>query len=251
MKKYIKSKLEMFYDEFLKYKTENISEKDLEGLPNLMQIYLEKVNLIGNNSIKLMKVHQEGSFKLKTDSNWKSYRAKQYINTKSMSFLWYAKIRMVPFINIHVIDEYIKGKGALKAKLLNLITVANERGEKLDQGEFLRFLSEAPWYPSFYLNKNIIWNELDDKSIKVSLKENDIKISGNIFFNSKGLIKEFTAKRYYSRNDEMTLEDWHGYFDNYKQFNGILIPISFKVCWHLKKGDFCYIKGKIVEVDFN
>ncbi|TFG00674.1 MAG: hypothetical protein EU542_07850 [Promethearchaeota archaeon] len=251
MKKKIKEKTKKIYDYSFKNQADKVLKKELEALPSLIQEYFKKVNLIGKERIKRVKLHQKGSFKLNPDSNWKPFSADQYINTRSQSFLWYAKIKMMPLINFHVIDEFIGGKGALKAKLFNLITVVNEEGGKLDQGEFLRFISEAPWYPSFYLNKELLWNKIHEDNLELRINRNDMRIKGNLIFDDLGFIKEFTAKRYYTDEDTMTLKNWHGYYDTYEEFNGILIPTEFKVCWHLESGDYCYIKGKIVKIDFN
>ena len=251
MKKKIKTKIEKLYESPIKDQGVNVLKEDLDALPALIQDYFKNINLIGKDRIKQVRISQKGHFKLKPDSKWKPYTANQYVNTESMSFLWYAKIKMIPLINFHVIDEFINGRGALKAKLINLITVVNEEGEKLDQGEFLRFLSEAPWYPSFFLNEKIIWKNIDENNLELSIIKNHIQISGKISFDNLGLIKEVSAMRYFTNQDNITLEDWHGFYEGYKEFNGILIPTKFKVCWHLEAGDYCYIKGKILKIEFN
>jgi hypothetical protein len=244
-------KTKKFYTKPLEERIETIKEDDLAHLPDIIQNYIDNINLLDNKEIKRVRLKQQGEFKLKPDSTWKTYNAEQYVNTESMSFLWYAKIRMAPFMNIHVIDEYIDGKGKLNAKLFNFITVVDEKGPKLDKGEFLRFLSEMPWYPTFYLNKKIIWNSKGENVVEVELSENNITITGTILFNTDGLIKEFSAERYYTNGDDKSLEEWHGYWDSYKIINNVLIPTKFKVCWHLDDKKYCYIRGEVTDIEFN
>jgi len=251
MNKFAKEKIEGFYTIPMKTKIKKISEKDLASIPILIRNYLKKINILEKETIKRVRLKQNGHFKLNPDSKWKPFSAKQYVNTENLSFLWYAKIKMIPLVNVHVIDQYIQGKGKLNAKLLNLIKIVDEQGIELDQGEFLRFLSEMPWYPSFYLNKKITWGEINNKTLEVKLNHKDTPISGRITFNDKGLINEFTAKRYYTNRGISTIEDWHGFWDKYKKINGILIPTKFKVCWHLDSGNYCYIRGTITEIGFN
>jgi len=240
-----------FYTKQLEQRNETIKEEDLHHLPEIIQNYIRKINLLDNKRIKRVRLKQQGEFKLKPSSKWKSYNAEQYVNTENMSFLWYAKIRMAPLVNIHVIDEYINGKGNLNAKLFNLITIVDEKGSKLDKGEFLRYLSEMPWYPSFYLDKKVVWNSKGDNGAEVELSENNTTINGTILFNNEGLIEEFSAERYYTDGDDKSLEEWHGYWDNYNTFNDVLIPTKFQVCWHFDDKKYCYIRGKVKDIEFN
>lgn len=242
-----------FYNLPIQQKIRTISNNDLETLPELVQNYLKKINLIGKQEIKRVRLKQEGEFRLAPDSKWKSFDAEQYVNTENLSFLWYAKISMVPLVNIHVIDEYIEGKGNLNAKLFNLINVVDKKGPKFDQGEFLRFLSEMPWYPTCYSNENLKWSENGNSALDIKLNDecHNNSVSGTLIFNKKGLIDEFVAERYYSNEKEVTLEDWHGYWDNYENFDGILVPTKFKVCWDFDDQEYCYIKGTTTDIEFN
>lgn len=252
MNRIAEQKVERFYITPIEKNPKKISDSDLENLPSLLQKYLKEIGILGNKEIKRMKLTQRGDFKLNPNSKWKRFRAEQYVNTENMSFLWYAKIKMIPLINFHVIDEFIEGKGALNAKLFNLLTVVDESGSKLDKGEFLRFLGEMTWYPTFFLNENIEYEKIDDKTIQVELIYNgETKISGNLIFNDTGLIEEFTTKRYYTDKDQISLEDWHGYWFNYEEIDGILIPKRFKVCWNLENQEYCYIKANITNLEFN
>jgi hypothetical protein len=253
MNKSAKKIVNNFYTKPLKQTIRKVSEKNLEELPGLIKNYLKKINIIGTNIIHRVRLIQEGSFKLSQSSKWKTFQAEQYINTQNLSFLWYAKIRMIALINAHVIDKYTQGKGGLNVKLLNLIPIIDKEGNEFNQGEFLRFLSETPWYPTFYLNQKIKWNEIDNNTLNMKLNNDNLIISGNVLFDESGLIKEFTAERYYSNpdNNKITLEDWHGYCYDYEEKNGILIPTKFKVCWDLDDGEYSYIRGKIKKIEFN
>ncbi|TFF96874.1 MAG: hypothetical protein EU547_05850 [Promethearchaeota archaeon] len=249
--KFVIQKSKKFFSLPLEQEVKTISNEDLKNLPSLIQNYIKKINLLGKKQIKRVKLRQKGDFKLKPDSKWKHFTAEQYINTEKLSFLWYGKIQMVPLVNVHVIDEYISGKGALSAKLMNLIKVVDEDGSKFDQGEFLRFLGETPWYPSLYIDKRLKWSKKGDSKLEIKLSDNGNDISGKILFNEMGLIEEFTAKRYYNNQGQLSLEDWHGYCYDYKKINDIMVPSRFKACWHFEDFEYCYIRGNITDIEFN
>ncbi|MBD3194930.1 MAG: hypothetical protein GF317_07750 [Candidatus Lokiarchaeota archaeon] len=143
----------VIHTQSLEEKPKKLNKIESDNLPLIIKNYLKKINIFEREEIKRVRLKQKGFFKLNPKSKWHPYTAEQYINTENMSFLWYAKIRMIPLINFHVIDDFIRGKGELKAKLFNLITVVDEKGSNMDEGEFLRFLGEMFWYPTFFLIK--------------------------------------------------------------------------------------------------
>ncbi|MBD3231001.1 MAG: hypothetical protein GF329_22670 [Candidatus Lokiarchaeota archaeon] len=251
MKKLLKQKLNEFYTHPLGESIENISYTHLKNIPKPIQKYLKKCKIVGNEEIKRVRLKQEGKFKLKPNSDWKSYSAEQYINTENYSFLWHAKIKLMPLIKVYVIDYFIKGEGRLIAKLFSLFKMVDESGKEIDQGELVRFLTESAWYPSFLCNEKIQWNIIDENEIEIILDYKDQRVSGKINFNKEGYIEEFTAKRFYTSGDTQELEKMSGYLYNYKEMAGIIIPTKFKVCWHLEEGDYYYIKAEITEIEFN
>ncbi|MBD3194931.1 MAG: hypothetical protein GF317_07755 [Candidatus Lokiarchaeota archaeon] len=102
-----------------------------------------------------------------------------------------------------------------------------------------------------FLDKNLIWNPIETNIVQTSLNIGDLNISGKYIFDESSLIREFSADRYYTKNEMISLEEWHGYLDDYEEFDGIRIPSKFKVCWNLDDGEYCYIKGKVVDIEFN
>ncbi|MBD3214895.1 MAG: hypothetical protein GF311_19945 [Candidatus Lokiarchaeota archaeon] len=251
MNKLAERKVKNFYTQQIEEKPKKLNEKVLENVPPIIQNYLKKINILDKQEIKRVRFKQRGKFKFGPNSKWKAYTAEQYINTENLSFLWYAKIRMMPLINFHVIDDFICGKGELKAKVCNLITVVDEMGSNLDEGEFLRFLGEMFWYPSFFLDRHITLKSIDNRTIQARLNLEDLDVSGKFLFDDSNLIREFTTNRYYTKKGRDSLEKWHGYLEDYKEFDGIRIPSKFKVCWDLDDGEYCYIKGKVVDIKFN
>lgn len=251
MKKLVKQKLNDFFSYPLRESIKKISEYNLKNMPEPIQKYLRKTEIIGKEKILRVRLKQKGKFKLKPDSKWKNFTAEQYINTENMSFLWYAKIKLMPLIKVYVIDEFIEGKGKLIAKLFSLFKIVDESGPEIDQGEFMRFLSESTWYPTFFCSENIQLNVLNNNTFEIRLGSEYQNISGNIIINKVGLIHKFTCERYYTNGDKKELKKMTGYLSEYKKMDGIMLPTKFKVCWHLEKGDYCYIKGNIIDVEFN
>ena len=78
---------------------------------------------------------------------------------------------------------------------------------KVDQGEILRWLGEAPWYPTvLWPLEWLKWKSINGISAKAILSGEGVTLDGVFHFNEKGQIIRFTAKRY----KEDALENWTG-----------------------------------------
>jgi uncharacterized protein DUF6920 len=47
------------------------------------------------------------------------------------------------------------------------------------------------------------------------------------------------------------LELWSGQSNEYREVDGMRIPTTFEIIWHLASGDFCYFRGEITEIEYN
>ena len=89
---------------------------------------------------------------------------------------------MLPGLPVRVHDAYIAGEGILHASLFGLVSVANLRGTpEAAQGELLRLLAEAAWYPTALLpSQGVRWEAVDDSSAKATLKDGDSTVDAAV-----------------------------------------------------------------------
>ncbi len=225
---------------------EKITDADIQHLPNVVQRYLKHSNVIGKEKIKTVRLKQHGGFRLKPEDKFKTMKAEQYVNTETREFYWRGKVGI---ITAH--DKFIAGKGNMTVKLLGLIKVAEMEGNKVDQGELLRFLAEGVWFPTIFVEDFILWEPVDDSTAKASIEINDVSVSALFHFNEKSEIARITAKRYMEKHGKFTLEDWEIINREYKTVNGMLIPSKSEVIWNLKEGAFLWYKPEILEIEYN
>ena len=219
------------------------SHEQIEGLPEPVQRYFRYSLQENQPYISYVRLKHGGNFRLKPDQKWMSIRGEEYFTAQKIGFVWFGKLPL-----FSVIDQYIDGRGSLVAKLLFLIKVADANGEKIDQGELLRWLGEAPWYPTALLpSEKLTWESVDNNSAKVILSNQGLSVQGIFYFNKEGQITKFTSKRY----KEDTLENWTGYYRDYKEVNGMQIPHDVEVMWNLESGNFSYARFNITEIEYN
>ncbi len=226
--------------------SKNISDKtysseQIKDLPNPVKRYFSYTLQENQSYISYIRLKHRGQFR--PTEKWMPIKGKEYFTTEQPGFYWHAK---VPFISAK--DMYIKGKGNLVIKLLSLFKVVDAKGKEIDQGELLRWLAETPIFPTALLpSDKLRWEPIDENSAKIIFTDYNQTISGTYYFNELGQITHFKARRY--KDD--TLEDWTGYYKDYREINGMKIPFYMEVEWNLKSGDFSYAKFPIETIEYN
>jgi hypothetical protein len=225
--------------------------KELEGLPAPVQRFFRTVFKDGQAIVAAVKLSQQGQFNLnETESKWSPFTATQRVTTHRLGFDWDARIQMAPGVNAFVHDTYLLGEGSLHASLLGLFTVAKMQGApEHNQGELLRFLAEATWYPTALLpSQGVRWEAIDDTSARATLTDGVTTVSLVFQFNAEGAIATIRAEARY--RDKLTAMPWSGRFWDYAVRDGMLIPLSGEVGWEYPEGTRLYFKGKVTEIHY-
>jgi len=193
--------------------------------------------------ITYARLQHGGQFRTNPDQKWLSIDGQEYFTIEKPGFVWFGKVSLVS-----ATDVYFEGKGNLKVKLLSIIKLVDARGEEIDQGELLRWLAETPWFPTALLpSEKLKWEPIDNNSAKIIFTDKNLTVDGIFYFNEQGQITEFKTKRY----KDKSLENWTGYYRDYKKVEGMQIPFFAEVVWNLESGDFSYAKFKINRIEYN
>jgi hypothetical protein len=226
--------------------SENISgkvytSKQIKDLPIPVQRYF-KYSLTENQSyIGYVRLQHGGKFR--ACKNWASIKGQEYLTVQEPGFVWLGK---VPLFSAK--DIYFDGNGNLKVKLLSLLKIIDVKGKEADQGELLRWLGEAPLFPTALLpSENLRWEPIDNNSAKVIFTDKNLTVEGVFYFNEEGQITQFKTKRY----KDKTLENFTGYCDDYRSVDGIKVPFYLEATWNLESGDFSYAKFRVKKIEYN
>lgn len=146
-------------------------------------------------------------------------------------------------------DTYLKDKGRLVITLLNLINIADGKGEGIDQGELLRWLAESVWFPTNLLpSDKLKWLPIDDHSAKLLFNYQGISLFYIITFNEKNEIIQLETERYY---DEKNIKKWTGNCSNYREINAVKIPTIMRASWRLEEGDHDYVIFHLKDLEYD
>ncbi len=230
-------------------RAENLSSQtfhydQLEGLPEPVQRYFRFALPEGYPYISSVRLLHGGQFKTGINKDWIPIEGEEYFTAQPPGFIWRGKTKLFT-----ATDRYVEGNGNLIVKLLSLIEVANVKGPETNQGELLRWLGEAVWFPTSLLpTENLRWSALTEDTAQLSYTNQGLTVSYKVSFLETGEISRMEAQRYYTPE---RLETWVGELSEYQKIDQLRVPTRIKATWKLAEGDYTYVDFKVKEMQFN
>lgn len=225
---------------------------ELTGLPAPVQGYFRASLKDGQPMIAAAELGQEGELDLgRAKGKWSPVVATQSVVMQRPGFDWDARVRMGPAMKVFVRDAYIAGTGILKAELFGLLPLAKVPSSlELAHAELMRFLAEAPMYPTKLLpSQGVVWEPIDDRSARATLADGDLSVSLVFDFDDAGLIGAVRATgRYRAADGKMILTPWEVRFSDYKERSEMWIPVRGEAAWIQAEGRVPYWRGRVTEI---
>jgi hypothetical protein len=228
-----------------------VTEEMLGGLPEPVQRYLRYTGVVGKPSARRVYLHQRGRVRLGSGQAWIPLHAQQWYSVRPPGFVWDATMRVAGIPVGRARDMYQEGQGQMLVKVASLITVADARGEQMDQGSMMRYLSEMMWFPTAFLEDNISFEGIDATSARVTLTDHGKTASGTLFVDSEGRLTNFVARRYAITGGRGDLRSWSAPVTGYGEFEGLRLPAGVKAVWKLAEGDLEDINVALTELRYD
>ncbi|MEZ5461989.1 DUF6544 family protein [Dokdonella sp.] len=225
---------------------------ELVNLPEVVQRYLRHVLQDGQQIAHVTRLLQRGTLRTSTTSpRWLSFDAEQVIAPHAPGFLWVARIRLLPWLNLLVCDSFVDGCGAGDVRLLSALRIAADRGHReLDEAGLHRYLAEAVWSPSALLpGSGVHWSALDEESALATIKVKDVSVSLEFRFNAHGEVSSvYSEGRWMRAGNGYQQRPWQGRFSDYASRSGMRVPLRAEVAWLDASGWQTVWKGRIEEI---
>jgi hypothetical protein len=235
-------------DESRALDAERVTVDDYADLPEPVRGYFENVLTAGEQYVRHVRLQQRGEFRLGDDErSWRPLTATQEYTTRPPGFVWDARVSVAPLLPARVVDQYAHGEGVLRAKLLGVFPVASAGpSPEMNEGELLRYLAEAVWFPTALLPAfGVEWERLDESSARATLSHAGVTASAVFHFENDEIVR-VTADRYRADSDRM--EPWSGHFRAYDDRDGLTIPTAADVGW--EREALPYWRASVVSVAF-
>ena len=227
---------------------------ELERLPAPVERFFRAALTEGHPMVAGVRMQHEGTFNMgETSDQWKPFTSGQRVVTRRPGFDWDGRIAIMPGLAVRVHDAYIAGEGILHASLLGLVSLATLRGTRaMAEGELMRFLAEAAWYPTALLpDQGVTWQPVDDHAAIATLTDGDVSVTLLFTFSESGLIDTAYAEsraRMVAGNTVPT--PWQGRFWGYEKRESMSVPLEGEVAWLLPAGEKPYWRGRITDLAY-
>lgn len=230
------------------------SRDQLSGLPEPVVRYFDYSLTPGQPLIRRARLEHAGDFALRPGA-WAPFTSVQHVAVRPPGFVWDAAIRMapgVPGLAVRVRDGYAGGVGSIHAAAAAVVPVADQRGTpELAAGSLMRYLAEAPWFPTALLpSEGVAWTAVDDGTARATLADRGITVSVDFHFGARGEIVGLSAVRHRDVNGRGVLTPWAAESRRYERVQGMMVPTEGEVAWLLPEGRFPYWRARMVRAAY-
>lgn len=240
------------FDRTKDFKTELLTESDLNHLPEIIKKYIQYTGFIGREKILNFRSECTGGIRSNPDENYMPLKSVQhnFIDLPSRSFYIVAKKKGISAVGLHL---YQSAKATFQVRLLGLIPLVNAKGHEMDQGETVTVFNDMFFMaPGSLIDKRIEWEIIDSQTVKASFSVNSIKVSAVVYFDNEGKLVNFISNdRFDTDGKEYVNYPWETPLSEYKDFNGYRLPSKAKVIYKRPNGDFCYGEFELLSIEFN
>jgi len=227
---------------------------DIASVPDPVQGYFTNVLQEGQEYVSTVRLKQEGKLRSGgADSDWKPFTATQHITVDPPGFLWNATVRLWPLIRLRITDLYRDGNGSAAISLFGVIPLGgDDQNPELNEGELLRYLAEAVWYPTALLpSQGVHWTAIDDSTAMATIEYGGATAMLTFHFTENDEVaKVHAAERPRRVDNGYEPTPWTGHWDDYQTVNGMRIPTTGEVVWHLPEEDMTAWQGQLIDINY-
>jgi hypothetical protein len=218
-----------------------------QSLPAPVARYRERA-VCDRAPVRILRMRHGGTFCPSRTSKPIPIRGRQLFTADPPGFLWTGRIRMAPGLWIDARDMTVAGKGSMRVLLDDTLTLADTRGEQVDQASAIRLLAEMPWYPTaLFDSRYVTWTAVDENHATATLRLDGREVSLLFEFGPDGLPVRATGER---STDSGEMRPWGGVYSDFRTVSGMIVPFKAEVAWQFESGPFTYACWLIEAMDY-
>jgi hypothetical protein len=221
-----------------------VTDDDLAGLPEPARRYLRFMGVVGRPRDWSFVANLTGRFRPSAEASWQALDSWQYnAATPDVARLFCMRLRFFG-LPVQGRDIYLRGKGSLVIRPLDLFTVQDGRGPEFDLGELVTWLNDAVLFaPSMLLTEGMTWSAVDDGSFDLSFIDRGNAVTARVLVDKRGAVTEFrTNDRWYAPPGSKTpvRTPWTTPVDGWQSVDGRMLPTDARATWKCPEGDLTY-----------
>lgn len=226
-----------------------VTEDDLAPLPEPARRYLGFMGAVGRVRDGSFVANFRGRFRASAEAAWQDLDAWQYnAGAPEVARLFYMRLRFYG-VPVQGRDVYLRGKGSLVARPLDLFTVQDGRGLEFDLGELVTWLNDAVLLcPSMLLTDATTWTAVDERSFDLAFVDRGNAVRARVTVDPSGAVTEFrTEDRWFAPpgTKKPVRTTWATPVDGWQSVRGRMLPTDARATWLRPEGDLTYAEFHI------
>jgi hypothetical protein len=144
-----------------------VTEADLAGLPEPARRYLRFMAVVGRPRVWSLRASFAGRFRFGPEQPWRKVETWQYNSSLDLARIFHMRMLFGP-VPVLGRDTYLRGRGRMLGRALDLVTVVDGSGPEFDIGELVTWLNDAVLLaPSMLSGHATAWSPVDEGSFDV------------------------------------------------------------------------------------
>lgn len=217
------------------------------GRPAVVQAWLERV--AGAPGVaRAAELSQAGTIRLAAGATrWHALSAAHFVTAWPPAYLWQARVRIAPLVDLTVLDGYQQGQGAQLARLAGLFRSLDLRGDgPLAEAQLLRWLAESVWWPDVLAHGALDWEPAGGQRATANLAVDGVCVSALFEFGAGGVPRRVQAARPRRVDGAWQRTDWSVGYHGTGNTRAGHVPDELAAVWHGDAGDFEYCRLRLL-----
>jgi hypothetical protein len=232
-----------------------IEARDFDLVPAPVAGFLRQVVPEGSLPPASVRVRWQGEFNLGRpgETRWAPFTAEQCFVPAAPGFVWDARIRMGPGVEVFVRDGLVGGVGSMRARLAAAFTVARAEGTaEIARGALLRYLGEAAWFPAALLPRmGVSWEAIDGRRARAHAGAGAAAVALEFRFGDDGRLASVFApdRPCDDGRGRACPRPWQARLLAWGDVGGRTVPTDAVVEWWLDSGPWPYWRGRPLAIE--
>ncbi|MHA6781922.1 DUF6544 family protein [Pseudonocardia saturnea] len=233
---------------------QDVTEADLEPLPDPVQRYLRRSEVVGRPRVNDFRATWTGRIRSGPDSPWMTFTADQLniLDTPRRYFAMNARMKGVPVDVLHAFDE----KGAsMRVRLLSVRSMVDARGAELTRAETVTLFNDlCILAPGALVGADVAWQPVDAHRAVGRFTLGVNTITAELRFDDDGDLVDFVSDDRAAASPDgrtFTRMRWTTPVRDHAQVGPARVPTRGETRWHPDSGAWTYGEFTLTSLAYN
>jgi hypothetical protein len=192
---------------------------------------------------------ERGEIRSSAKARWIPFTASQRTEAARTSFRWDAVLGTGALTRTAVTDACEDRHGWSVAKAAAIVPVARAEGPDLDRGQVQRYLADLGRCPSaLVLHPDVEVASAGGRWLTVRDAGGPPEATVDLEMGPEGAPVAVRASRPRMVGRKLVRTPWSGRMGEFREWEGLRVPVRLEVSWHLPEGELLYFRGEATPV---